>query len=324
MTRTSLRLLTTVALAALAVGTVPRAGAAESPEAPLNWVALGDSYTAGVIPPTGAELDPEGAHTGCARTEGSYPRLVAGAWGGRVRLTDVACNNAMLAEIAHQGQVPLGSPRDYLEGRTFKAVAPQLAAVDEDTDLVTVGMGGKDSGFGEVVYACAMQEPPRASDGSPVPCEERTRELVEARLASAVREYDDMLRRIHRKAPHAKILTVGYPSIVPADASRCTVGDQTQFGHMSRADLEWLRDGVLDPINRVIERQTARHHRYAAYVDTHHSSRGADVCAGRWRWVEGLTAPGYPYPDNVANVLPNAFGQANTARAVLRAMHREL
>src|SRR5829696_1433957 len=93
--------------------------------APLRYVALGDSYSAasGVLPP-----DPT-APPSCLRSTSNYPHVIAGATGAQ--LTDVTCGGAETGDFF--------APQ-------YTGVAPQLDAVDADAQLVTMTIGGNDSG----------------------------------------------------------------------------------------------------------------------------------------------------------------------------------
>src|SRR4029453_15989281 len=110
-------------LAAL-VGLVVAPPASEATP-PVTYVALGDSYSAasGVLPP-----DPE-ARPWCLRSTSNYPHLIAAATGAE--LTDVTCGAA--------------DPSDYFPPQ-YQDVPPQLDAVTADADLVTMTIGGNDSG----------------------------------------------------------------------------------------------------------------------------------------------------------------------------------
>jgi len=101
----------------------PRPGAASGP---LRYVALGDSYSAasGVLPP-----DPTARRSGL-RSTSNYPHLIAAATGAQ--LTDVTCGAA--------------DTGDYFAPQ-YPGIAAQPDALSPDTELVTMTIGGKDSGF---------------------------------------------------------------------------------------------------------------------------------------------------------------------------------
>ncbi len=125
-----------------------------------------------------------------------------------------------------------------------------------------------------------------------------------------------MLFAISRAAPAARVITVGYPFIIPDDTSKCTFGvtpaAMKQFSTITRGDLEWLRTSVLERLNSVIEEETVRND--DTYVNIYDSGRGHSVCDSD-KWVEGILDT-----QGRALVHPNSAGQANTARKVERAI----
>ena len=120
-------------------------------EEPLRYVALGDSYSAasGVLPP-----DPEAAPW-CARSTANYPNVIAAATAAE--LTDVTCGGA--------------DTTDYFEPQ-YENVPPQLDAVTPDAELVTMTIGGNDSGvFINSIIQCGTAGASTLGQGSP--CRDR-------------------------------------------------------------------------------------------------------------------------------------------------------
>jgi len=278
-----LRLLVAVAVALLGVAVAPVAMGAPA-AAGQAYVALGDSYTAS--PLTGA---PAGPPPGCLRSANNYPHLVAERTGAQ--LTDVSCSGARTRDFA--------APQAVQGGEN----PPQYDALGTGTQLVTVGIGGNDIGFSEIVQACVSPTP------FGTPCRDRytqsSHDELEARIDDVGDRLDDVLDEVHRRAPAARVLLVGYPSVLPAEGPGCY-----PVVPYTPGDVEYLR-GVLDHLNGEIA--DAASEGGATYVDTRTPTLGHDVCAvpGE-RWIEGLvpTAPAAP-------VHPNALGSAAMSRAVL-------
>jgi lysophospholipase L1-like esterase len=279
--------LAVVAVAALAtLLAVSAASAAPAPGAVAGqvYVALGDSYTSS--PLTGPIAGPP---PGCLRSINNYPHLVAGRTGAQ--LTDVSCSGAQTRDLA--------APQTVRGGQN----PPQYDALGAGTQLVTVGIGGNDIGFGEIVQSCVS---PTAFG---TPCRDRWTEGGTDQLAARVDELsgrlDDVLDEVHDRAPGARVLIVGYPSVLPAEGPGCYPVVPYTAG-----DVAYLR-GVLADLNATIAR--AAEDGDATYVDTATPTVGHDVCAlpGQ-RWIEGLvpTAPAAP-------VHPNALGAEALSRAVL-------
>jgi lysophospholipase L1-like esterase len=256
--------------------------------APTSYVALGDSYTAG--PGIPAQTPDSG---GCGRSDHNYPHLVAATLAVS-RFVDVSCGSATTDHMT--------SPQPLPGGLTN---GPQLDALTTDVDLVTLGIGGNDIGFGEIILTCAAH-----SLFLPVtaPCREhytRQGDELGARIAATAPKVAAVLAGIRERAPSARVLVVGYPVILPDTGPGCW-----PLVPLAVGDVAWLRT-VQAQLNTMLAEQAAG--AGATFVDTYTSSVGHDVCRlpGR-KWVEGMipTSPASP-------VHPNALGMANTARQVV-------
>ncbi|MEV6395498.1 SGNH/GDSL hydrolase family protein [Streptomyces sp. NPDC051907] len=304
-----------VALAAGALAPAQLAGAQPaSAAATYQWVALGDSYTAGVIPAAGDVF--EIPRDGCERTDQSYPQVIDRDLGGLIDLTNVSCGAATIENVTFSAQEPIGRhlpPFSEDPDYPFPPVPPQSSAVETGTDVVTVGVGGNTLGFADILRTCL--ELGSGSGGVGTPCRDDLADGIPARLTKVGKDYDEMLAVLHERAAHAKILAVGYPTVIPKDTAKCRYNDLEQFGPITQGDLDWLREDVLEPLNKAIEK-SASAHEAASFVDLYDSSRNHSVCdAGKW--VEGVLASG---STEVALVHPNAKGHRNAADHVTAAI----
>jgi lysophospholipase L1-like esterase len=257
------------------------------PVAPnTKYVALGDSYTSS--PMTGM---PIGEPVGCSRTQNNYPRQVAAA----LRVTDfkdVSCGSATTRDLFTAQNVLGGSN------------AAQLAAVDASTTLVTLGIGGNDLGLMGWFQRCADLSGPNCIDqwapGEP--------DVLVQRISKIAVSVDRALVVIHERAPHARVLVVGYPVVAP-DAG---IGCLPQLP-IDDSDVAYLRD-LQQRLNEMLAWAAAINN--ATYVDTYSPSIGHDPCQiDGVKWIEGMI------PDNPAAALhPNIMGQVAMADEVLAAL----
>ncbi|MFF8731859.1 SGNH/GDSL hydrolase family protein [Streptomyces sp. NPDC015171] len=290
---TGTRRWTAVLGAALGAGALVAAGTAPAAAHPAGhggasaYAALGDSYTSG--PGIPRQVD-----AACGRSDHNYPSLVA-ARRSTAAFTDVSCGGATTAEM---WQAQGGNP-------------PQLDALDRHTDLVTVQIGGNDVGFGTVIGTCARLA---AQDPAGNPCERSYKAAGYDQLALAVvrtaPKVDRVLRAVHARAPHARVVVVGYPDLLPDDGGGCF--PQVPF---AQKDFPYLRD-TEKRLNLML-RLVAGVNR-AEYVDTYRPTVGHDMCkAPADRWIEPLR-PASP----AAPAHPNAKGEEAMARAVLARIQR--
>lgn len=305
------------ALAAGALAPAQLAGAQPAAAAAYQWVALGDSYTAGVIQAAGDVF--EIPRDGCERTDQSYPQVIDRDLGSLLDLTNVSCGAATIDDVTFRAQEPIGRhlpPLSEDPDYPFPAVPPQSEAVGPGTDVITVGVGGNTLGFADILFQCLHLG--AGGGGTGTPCKDDLAAGVPGRLAKVDREYGRMLTTLRERAPHARILSVGYPTVVPADTSKCKYNDLKRFGSITQGDLDWLRRDVLEPLNRTIEK-SAGTHTAASFVDLYDSSRNHSVCDSG-KWVEGVL----DHDNRPAFVHPNARGHRNAADHVTSAIRNAL
>ncbi|MEU9052608.1 SGNH/GDSL hydrolase family protein [Streptomyces sp. NPDC048384] len=313
--RTRLALLgSAAALAAGALVPAQLAGAQPAAAADYQWVALGDSYTAGVIEAAGDTF--EVPRDGCERTDLSYPQVIDRDLGSLIELTNVSCGAATIEDITYNAQEPIGRhlpPFSEDPDYPFPAVPAQSEAVQADTDVVTVGAGGNTIKFADILFRCL--ELGSGSGGVGTPCRDALADDIPGRLTKMSDDYDAMLAVLHERAPHAKVLAVGYPTVIPKDTSQCRYNDWEQFGSITQGDLDWLRQDVLEPVNALIEKAAGKSDD-TTFVNLYDPSQGHSVCdAGKW--VDGVFTR---FPDQVAFVHPNARGHQNAADHVASAI----
>ncbi|HEU5062259.1 MAG TPA: SGNH/GDSL hydrolase family protein [Solirubrobacterales bacterium] len=273
-------------LAVLAAAILALTLVAPAAAAPLRYVALGDSYSAasGVLPP-----DPT-APPQCLRSVRNYPRVIAGATGAH--LTDVTCGAAETA--------------DFFEPQYF-GVPPQLDAVEKDTQLVTMTIGGNDSGvFINAILSCGSAGLLTLGQGSP--CEDRYGSSFEDTIR--ITTYPALVRAlaaVHERAPRAKVAILGYPWIMPAS------GGCFDKMPVAEGDVPYLR-GIQATLNHAVRRAAAA--TGSTYVNLNLVSDGHDACKPIGvRWVEPVLQG-----TNPVIVHPNALGEREMAAQAMKVL----
>jgi lysophospholipase L1-like esterase len=239
-----------------------------------------------------------GTPAGCLRSTHNYSgdvRAVIRAG----RYVDAACSDATTADMTRPQQTLAGTNR------------PQFDALGPRDSLVTITIGGNDVGFRSILTTCVALS---VTSPSGDPCKEHFTAGGTDRLAAAVKaagpKVAAVLRGIHRRAPRARILLVGYPDILPSTGTGCFPDVPLAHG-----DVPYLRATEV-ALNRTLARAAGANG--ATFVDTYRATIGHDVCQRPGvRWVEGLvpTSPAYPFH-------PNRLGQLAMARQLLAALGR--
>jgi lysophospholipase L1-like esterase len=275
------RLLASAAALVCAAALVTISPAAQAAD-PLDYVALGDSYSAasGVLPP-----DPA-APLLCLRSSRNYPHVLAARTGAR--LIDVTCG---AAETKH------------FTTAQYPGVAPQVDALGADTDLVTMTIGGNDSGvFIGAILACGAAGIATLGHGSPC------KNLYGSRFEDTVRTTTypalvSALQVVRAKAPQARVAIIGYPWILPA------TGGCFDKMPVASGDVPYLRS-LQTTLNDAVRRAAAA--TGATYVDMNGVSEGHDACRPIGvRWIEPVLQT-----TNPVVVHPNALGEAQLAAQV--------
>ncbi len=266
--------VSTIALAAAGVLIAAPAGATTGP----RYVALGDSYSAasGNVPP-----DPSSPL--CLRSTVNYPHVIAAAV--HAQLTDVTCGGA--------------ETKDFTSSQ-YPGVAPQLDAVQSDTQLITMTIGGNDSGvFLDSILECGAAGVSTAGQGHP--CQDRYGSSFDDTIRTTT--YPSLvkaLKAVHTKAPHARVAILGYPWIVP------TSGGCFPQLPVASGDIPYLREEQAT-LNDAVAR--AAKATGATYVDMSVVSNGHDACKPiGTRWIEPVLGG-----TNPVIVHPNALGESKMA-----------
>lgn len=239
------------------------ADAPDGPVAPASYVALGDSFTAAPFVPNLVEAK------GCYRSTANYPTLVATELGVE-DFTDVSCSAADTTHMTRRQTTTTG-----------ERVAPQFTALTEETELVTLGIGGNDFDvFGTLIQRCPQV---RTQGPKGAPCRDAVRadagggqDPLFSSIERTQRRVRAVVEEIQERSPSARVLLVNYPQIVPASGTCRALP-------LARGDYAYARavSERLDAALRAVARQTD-----VELVDLWEASEGHDVCSDD-PWVNG-------------------------------------
>ncbi len=212
--------------------------------APPSYVALGDSYSSG----TGTR-DYIADGSSCQRSTAAYPSLVATARGYALNFR--ACSGAEVADVT----------------------ATQLSALSASTAYVTISVGGNDAGFADVLTECATPWWAGDCDGAIDQAQAFITDTLPGRLGT-------LYSSIRSKAPHAKVVVVGYPRIFMGEDCNAA----TWFSPQEQTRLNQTAD-LLNSRTR-----SAASARGFAFADPTSRFVGHAVCDDP-EWINGLSNP---------------------------------
>lgn len=237
-----------------------------APDSAIRYVALGDSRA------TGSPHDPLSIRDGCFRTSDAYPQIVADTLGAASYVSR-ACAGAKTENITN-------TPQFTITG----AQPPQIGALQPDTTLVTVSIGGNDIAWSSLVEPCYTFVP-----GLDANC--RSDATTARRMNDALTvlgpKVSATLAAITGKSPAATVLVVGHGGIF---------GDRGCWPYIptSDADAAFVVQFFVK-MNDVLADAARRNGAY--FVDVAAAAVGHDACAGSdRRWFEGLVPRSFTMP----------------------------
>jgi len=314
--------LASVVTAAAAVIALANPASAAS----VNYVALGDSYSAGegVRPYETGAGDPRDDGDDCHRSTKAYARRL------RFLSPDVvvdfrACSGARAGNVYDFVQKHKAVPNRY-------GVQTSGGVLDDQVDLVTITLGGNDLHFGNILPFCfvhshcmsrvfALSHPGADEDGTPATAV--LRDWIAQTEPVAVRRVAEVLKRLRNDAPNARIVVLGYPPLMPTGPAPGTLGGCDSL--LSRFD-EGERDAIGDfgsEFNMDIYRAAAD--AGVEYVDPYQFWNLRSACGLLGPLINGVKPQldavhlrkGFSFePIDRGSFHPNASGQTVFARAV--------
>ena len=157
-------------------------GTAAQAATAVHYVALGDSYSAGV----GA-----GSESGsCERSPNAYSALWATA-NSAASYTSVACSDATTSDV----------------------ISTQLSALSSSTTLVSITIGGNDVGFPSIMETCVLD--------STSACENAVSAAEQYANTTLPGLLNATLADIRSHAPNAKVVVLDYPAFYDTSAWFC-------------------------------------------------------------------------------------------------------
>lgn len=286
-----------------------------------NYVALGDSYSAGEGLPRFLSGTEDIALNGnaCHRSAQAYSqRLVFDP--PTPTVTFSACSGAVIPDIYnvfHKGRT----------GRPPLAVGPQVdGAVHPDVGLVTLTIGGNDALFSDIVQACFKEAnclthtfvtPPPVPEKPDLtwPPSQPLSTWGPATIQMVAQRAATLYGKLRHSFPNARIVSVGYPYLFPAGRAGLQPNDCAsilrRFSQVERTDIRALADEFN---NALYEQAVAAHIEFVSPVAVWD---GHEPCGTKGQYVNSIKPIlNVSQPVDGGSFHPTADGQRQLAALV--------
>lgn len=210
--------------AGLIAGTVAPPALAH-PRGVIDYVALGDSYSAGVG--AGVFLDT------CGRTDMGYPSLLDRKRSIKL-VANVACSGATTADVHSKGTEPF--------------LRPQVRSITRKTDLVTITIGANNLGLGPIAAGC-VQAPVSVN------CQTAIEEVTNTIRTDLSHDLKKAFKAIKGRSKGAQVVVLGYPKLFspefsqlgPATATAVQLNSAvTSLNHVIKSTARYYRFQYVD------------------------------------------------------------------------------
>jgi lysophospholipase L1-like esterase len=253
-----------------------------------SYVALGDSFQSGegANPRKPGQPSDNGFYHGntdsnlnkCHRSLTAYPELLVADGFVTGDYASWACSGALIEDLRETAPSPDSAPWNdplllefdgssmSMEGRSA------LDRVNEaNPDLITIGIGGNDMGFGPILEDCVKQTVPLFLTPCWVTQQQATQDRLDELQNSGA--WHDIFAEVRDAAPNAHVVVLGYPHFYELG----TEDSWCQDGLMNRPDQMWINN-VVESVDKAIEEEASAMGFH--YVDIYEASNGHELCQG--------------------------------------------
>lgn len=210
----------------------------------------------------------------CHRHGRAYPNQIRERLGiSSANAIFVACSGAETkhvgAGVGPEARFP-DSPPGVHGGKSQFDTVKDFAGNGGPPDLITIGIGGNDAGFADIIEECIVHD---CTD-----LDFRIR-AISTINGSMFRNVRTTLETLRSEFSPATIVSFGYPSVIDDPATWCA--GMTSISDDERA---WLKGSVLPTVNEAIEE--AADDAGVVYVDITSVTAGHGVCSEE-PWING-------------------------------------
>ncbi|MFJ7004500.1 GDSL-type esterase/lipase family protein [Streptomyces albidoflavus] len=197
---------------------------------------------------------------------------------GNVDLSFIACSGARTYNVMSGGAWQWGNSLPQID----------LGYLDQNTDIVTIAIGGNDARFSDIITRCLIPaitcpgDPGAHLDGKPMDLE--VPRIIDEEVKPGVQE---TLAEIRTRAPKAQLVLMGYPPLIDGDC----------VPYLNQEEAAWMNDTVAPHLTAAM-REAAKAND-AIFVDPAKEFQGKAIC-GDPETIHGVVTSGRSEADNSA------------------------
>lgn len=274
--------------------------------APLtDYVALGDSFQSGEG--AGAYISPTDTDANhCHRSAHAYPQRLIDQGVVDLTLSFGACSGAVIDDLSVTS-APDGPPYD-------DGIA-QLDRLGSSTKLVTIGIGGNDMKFANILKDCIGSTlGDWLNPFSETSCEANSGDELEQNFADVVGggRLKQVYQKVRERAPFARVVVLTYPRFYVNGGSGNQDTDD-YCGGVRKTDQRWINAGIrrLDDAIRDAAGSLG-----LQVVDIYDTPQGRELCGdSNEHFMNGIL-----FPSTEESYHPNELGHSLIADEVGRAL----
>ncbi|HEV8700954.1 MAG TPA: exo-alpha-sialidase [Candidatus Polarisedimenticolia bacterium] len=282
----------------------------------ILYAALGDSYSSGEGVPGYLPGTANKGVNECHRSTRAYGfqfKFPGVALGDEEFL---ACSGARTYNVAHGGISPDSAPGEPPQLDRVYDADPNTYIVNENTDMVTITIGGNDVGFDEVLTLCGTTRRCDSSSFVPfAPADTRPLNKILADRISLITapRVAIIYEEIKQFAPDAAVFVLDYPHLFAA--GDCLQPEGLLFDSAERTFLNNAADNLNVTLQSVAAAQGVH------FIDVTTRFSGHEVCAPL-EWLNGWNPVWIP--NHSGSFHPNSFGQNQYAKRLLSYIQNRL
>ncbi len=253
----------------------------------------------------------------CHRSATAYPSILS----DRLGVTNEnfgfsACSGARFRDFYVDGQYPR-SPEGVIEddpttsdvgGQSQIAALRRFIEQHGSVDLVTIGLGGNDVSFNEVITECLFPDCARDAYKKRI---SRSTESLYSNLWRALAEIREIA------GPQADVVVFGYPIVV--DPDNWCAPSSLEGALVSPAERVWIADTLIPDLNATL--RDAATGAGVHFIDISEAVAGREICSTEGGYINDIR-PGDDIGGVIANESfhPNEQGHTAIAEYVLPAL----